>query len=384
MNIIYISFVRLTDVYIKEMMIDYFIERNVSVQYWDIVSLVRANYIDKNQISPKYLTTILSWSELKKHISLNKSPGTYYIVQMPYGGQFLRIFRLLNKYRLKTAFIYFARIPLPNTNVSFFKKIRNLTAEKSRMVKMIYWKALDIYYKKLKLTSGWDIVFYAGTPPRNKKLPAANRIVNINSADYEAYRIANSNRRYLGERNYALFLDGFLPFHPDFKLMGVKQIDSARYFKELNSFFQKIESFFNLEVVISLHPKSQYESDFFDGRLQIKGKTPELVKDSKIVISHCSVSLSYAVLNYIPMLHIYNNDISDLYPSTHFRYIAEQAKFLNSPLINISDEIKLNDTMLEPVNHALYNKYKYEFLTSIESENKYTPEIIYSTLIYQS
>jgi hypothetical protein len=85
-------------------------------------------------------------------------------------------------------------------------------------------------------------------------------------------------------------------------------------------------------VVIAAHPKSKYEEmpDLFEGRQVIRGKTHDLVKSSKFVITSISTSVHFAVMYKKPIIFLainpYRRNELDL-KTTH---IASQ--FGKSPL----------------------------------------------------
>ena len=118
-----------------------------------------------------------------------------------------------------------------------------------------------------------------------------NFLINVNDPKIDIIR-----------NKYVVFLDVFLPYHPDTPLMNLPLIEYPDiYFSEMNSFFDLIEDKYNLEVVIAAHPSANYIGNEFNDRKIIENRTRELVRSSEFVLSHHSNSISYAIL--------YNKDI---------------------------------------------------------------------------
>jgi hypothetical protein len=106
------------------------------------------------------------------------------------------------------------------------------------------------------------------------------------------------------KEQFIVFLDEFLPFHPDYLSANVASPCAPElYYPALVSFFEAIESKLGCEVVVAAHPRSSYEHrpDYFGGRKIFFGKTHQLVKQSKGVITHGSTSVSFAVIYKKPI-----------------------------------------------------------------------------------
>ena len=65
-KIIYVCFGRLTDKIARDWYIDYLIEKGVSVEYWDIVSLVREEHSEQGEQNPVYLRVFRTFGEVQR------------------------------------------------------------------------------------------------------------------------------------------------------------------------------------------------------------------------------------------------------------------------------------------------------------------------------
>lgn len=124
------------------------------------------------------------------------------------------------------------------------------------------------------------------------------------------------------DKNYAVFLDQYIPYHPDHIELGL-YIPAKQYYDEINKLFSIIEQAIDIEIVIAAHPKADIEkyTEVFQGKKIIKFHTPDLIKNSKLVIANFSTAISYAVY-FRKKLIIANSDLYNEYP-----YFRERVKY---------------------------------------------------------
>jgi hypothetical protein len=159
--------------------------------------------------------------------------------------------------------------------------------------------------------------------------------------------------------------------------MRLKRINEHDFFRLINVFFDLLEKEYGLKVVIAAHPTANYDAETFRGREIIRLKTAELVKDSDFVISMWSTSTGYAVLNQKPIIFIYTNEMEQTYKESLMRGLYAFPIYLDSPIYNIDKITHGTQVLIKNINKECYDRYKYNFLTSHESENFSTPEIIW-------
>lgn len=172
--------------------------------------------------------------------------------------------------------------------------------------------------------------------------------------------ISQANEAPLFNDSYIVFCDIFLPFHPDFAMAGIKQIDAKRYFNNLNSFFLKLEKKFAMPVVIATHPRSNY-TDEFDGRKVFKGKTHLLVRDATLALFHYSSSIFYACIYNIPSVQIFDSQftVPDTAASKVMKDMKSAHELLKLKLFNIEEEDLLE---FPTVNTERYNHFLQTYL----------------------
>ena len=215
----------------------------------------------------------------------------------------------------------------------------------------------------------FNTIFLLSSTYREKMIKNTNakKIIYFHSNDYDNYLI-NKKKFKIKKIKFAVFIDENVPNHDDYQISNFKSpIDEKTYYKLLNNFFTIFEKKFKTKIVIALHPKSKFKEmkkNFLNRKIFI-GKTQELIFNSKLVLTHCSTSRSYAILYNKPMIYLTSNKIS----KTWFgKEIIENCKLTSSHIINL-DKINLNVSNLLKINSKKYKKYKDKFLVHPKADN---------------
>ena len=88
-----------------------------------------------------------------------------------------------------------------------------------------------------------------------------------------------------------------------------------------------------------------------------------------IVMPYASAAISYVVLNFKPVLFIYNDELMKVWQSS----VVEQqniAAYLNLETYNADLITHGNQLIIKQPSKEHYDLFKYNFLTSHESEDK--------------
>ena len=243
------------------------------------------------------------------------------------------------------------------------------------MIKFLWRKSPDILYqlykKKNKIRNE---LFYFSS--RNNECGIKGTI-SINHPDYEKFKF--SEHRSIIKGDYIVFLDTFFPYHPDLKKFFNVNLEYCgnRYNKSLIRFFDFIEEKYKMPVVIAAHPKSNYKSGDFGKREIIRYQTDNLVINSSAVLTHGSNSISYAILADKPMALICTDDYEKVYRLKRITKLL--GRYFKIPYYNI-DKLNFNDFDFSNVDKNVRNDYIYSYLTTQETKNKKTKEIIKETI----
>lgn len=239
-----------------------------------------------------------------------------------------------------------------------YKKI--IAAIRLRMdMKVFNW------YTRLKAIQNVPLVFIPGE--RAKLLGAGKKTVSITHFDFERYQEALKAEPIAGiPEQYIVFLDDFLTNHPDIKRLQSSTLNEAVYYKKMSAFFDQVESYTGLSVIIAAHPKSNYAKEFGD-RLCIKGKTSQLVIGSHSVIGHHSTSINYAVLTRKRVTLVFTNEFlkaskENYILKTVYDTMRGYELKLNCSVLNIDTDISL--AALKPVDETRYRKFEQDYIFS--------------------
>ncbi len=371
-RIIYISSARLTDKVSRDSYIDYCLEKGASVEYWDIVSLVREAHEEQGALAPSYLRRIKSYKEFESLLCLPENEGAIYVILISYVYRFRKPFRLLSKYNCKMANFSLGAMPRPLGRGIAYR----LLGEPARFARTVAGIVFGIICRKLNWVKRYDIAFVAGQALMSINQYAV-KVVQCNHFDYELYRRASAISEHLTEGKYAVFLDANAPYHSDRDIMGLKPLNPDVYFKSLNRLFCMIEKSLGLKVVIAGNPRSRYGCEVYENREFHRLRTADLVKDAEFVILHQSTALNYAVLNLKPVLFIYTDEMMRMYKIQVIREMEALASYLNATIYNADQITDSSQIIVKMPDLERYDSYKYSYITSPESESLSSAEIFW-------
>lgn len=192
------------------------------------------------------------------------------------------------------------------------------------------------------------------------------QIIHGCTLDYDLYlkgKLSNDNQY----ENSIVFLDQYLPFHPDYIRQGIPSPCKAEeYYPPLIKFFDTVETALDSKVIIAAHPRSNYDKhpDYFGGRKVLRGATHELVRQSKCVIAHATTSLSFAVLYEKPVLFVTLNTLQNYKPLNLSDFIELMANCFAKKPINL-DKPRSIDWLAElEVDRDAYKIYRDSYIKS--------------------
>lgn len=386
-KIIYLRYIPLTRKIHQDFYMTGVENLGIKVEYWDF-SVLFFKHNSEQEDSSDLVTTIKmsTYQEIEKAIVSQDLSRTLFISIVTYEGRVIKLFKLLTKYDCTLGVFGCNMFPLlaPNGDKdSFLDRLKRITPRK--LVTYIQnKKAL-----KLKLNGtikGYDIMFlggelgWSGIGIIDKKEVEVARKIMINSNDYDTYLTLKDAQRLI-EGDYILFLDEYLPFHPDTKLFNIKNITSEQYYAELNKYFSRVEKQFGMPVVIAAHPKAlKYkEFNYFEGRTLYFGKSAELSRDAHFVIAHDSTSVNYSVA-FGSRLHFITS-----------KQICQNMRYIHNSIVCLADYLGCNYQwfdheaekieVIEKIPFECYTKYKYDFQTSKETEQTLTKDVFIQFLL---
>lgn len=204
----------------------------------------------------------------------------------------------------------------------------------------------------------------------------ADNFVKIHHVKYDEFLNAKKEESLI-KKDYILFIDSNIPYHPDIlNHQGNKSVDPNIYFNKLNKFFEYMEKKYNMDVIISAHPKSDYTHKTFNNRRIIKYKTPNLIENSQMVIAHGSTSVINAILANKPIIFLYYDEMLKKATRSWTKTTIQFSRELNTPLINLDNNIELEID----INYKNYKIFKDKYLLNKKKKDKANSDLILNFL----
>ncbi|MFA6217283.1 MAG: hypothetical protein WDL87_06505 [Candidatus Omnitrophota bacterium] len=371
-KVIYITIFALTPQIERYLLIQDVLDAGIPVEYWDLKGIYFKGRHFKNTLSREYVKEINSFDELKVRLKNEDLKSTVFVLQVYFGWQVISLYLLMTRLRCKTVYFPWVAYAREDLTTKIIDKIRPAVFFQT------FLNLIANVCKRAGLIRKYDLVFVAGRLTGDA-FKDHFHVVNINYQDYDYYQLTKNMSQRVVAGEYCVFLDEGPVYNDDVSLLNMQQLDFIKFYESLNNFFSVIEKSFKVKVVIAAHPGITYEKNIFKGRLSYEGKTCELVKDSRFVISQSSTSTSYAVLYRKPIIFVYTQEYR-VKRKANFRTLEFLSKSLGSKAYNIDSEECIKTLQVPAVNAVLYDKYKYSCLTSKESENRFSKDIVVQAL----
>jgi len=305
-------------------------QNNFKVEVWDITPILYPvfynSYSPPDPFDYEGLTLFNKKLELYNKIAVLKD-SDFVINIIPYNLKSLWIYRTLSKSEADYAVFMANALPSINNGKSklliYYKKFKKFFKTSPQNILNHIFQRLPFYLfgvkpTKIILAGGEKCLVYHYPTDTNTEVLWAHTL------DYDLYLKEKDNPSI--ERPIAVFIDEYLPFHPDYIVAGIKPyVAPERYYFLLSKFFKLIENQLGLEVIIAAHPRSHYKNypDYFEGRKCIRGQLVKLVRECKLILAHSSTALSFANLFNKPVVFITSSELNRSYQGP---FIKEMAK----------------------------------------------------------
>lgn len=347
LNIVFIS----TGPFVRQLEVDLFISA-ISKKY-NIHKLSIKNITNREHklLDEIEYTDINSYKELSKY--LLKLKNTVVMMETSLENN-LDLYNTLTISKV-LATVYSHKGDLINQILS----INSILGNMKKIIKSFIKKP---YYDYSLVTSG------------SKSAVKAKKYLNIHSIKYDEYLNEKETSPELNYK-YAVFLDQYVPHHPDIiHYWKQESVEPKKYFQNLNNFFDLIEKKYNLKVVISAHPKADYDKDTFNGREVIKYKTPNLIKFSEFVMLHSTTSVANVILANKPSIFLYYQEMLEKGSKLWTIAAINLSKELHAPLVDLENITK--DNLKLAYNEKAYQNFKYKYLVNKQLEHKSNEQIV--------
>ncbi|MBU4287691.1 MAG: hypothetical protein KKI12_05900, partial [Proteobacteria bacterium] len=286
----------------------------------------------------------------------------------------LGIYRALSKSQANYSVSFTGSFPFPMVKegclqilmgkIKDLAGFRRLEAWKRLCMRLPLW-CVGVKPASLMFVAGEKYLIYRKY--RRYPINKNTELLQIHGFDYDIYLKEKNN--HCIERSIAVFIDEYFPFHPDYLIVKRESpVKADSYYKSINAFFDIVEERTGLEVVIAAHPRATYENlpDYYNGRKCIKGKTINLIRESKLALAHCSTAINFICLFYKPIIFM---TCSDLDKSYEGGYIREYAKSFNKVPISIDRNNNIDWKQELMVSKASYDSYRRAYIKAKQSKD---------------
>lgn len=372
-KIIYLTLMPLSEKVARDWWFDKLGERGFDVEYWNLLNALHKTAVEGSELIRPEIKNIQSLKELELNIRASASDQTIYFVIIPLLYEYLMVYLLLKRYQCRTISIIWGDGSLAQFKIykKLFLALLNPFKYLDRFIKKMY----VLLCKQLGLIKRHEIVFTSFEAGCADDY-FSEKVVRINHCDHDVNMCATPFLLNSSEEKYAVFLDINLPYQKDIEICGLHRIDAVPYYESLDKFFKYIESEMGLKVLIALHPSAGRASELgFSGRMTIKGKTAELVQGAELVLSHHSTAISYAIMNYKPIVFFYTQKMYEAYRENAIQSMRQFSSLLGSVLLNI-DISELSKVKIFEIDRKKYDDYKNKNLSAPKTESRKNHEIV--------
>lgn len=353
--------------------IELLVENGFEVEVWDFTPWLHPE-VQKKVTVPDPISFYglhQFWSSGESVLAIRGlSTGCLVVLLIGYCLNSFILYKALSSNRIRYAVFMANNLPAVDIRadkISFAKRLRNLKLNKvpsaifTRMP-YLFW---GIRPANIVLAGGESSLISISYPVGN-----STKYLWIHTLDYDIY--LDTKGRFSVKDTYrdmCVFLDEYLPFHPDFFHLKIQPPASAEdYYPLMCTLFDRIEKELNIEVIIAAHPRSHYgERDpLFGGRQVIRGSTFDLVRSTRFVIAHSSTSINFAVMLEKPIVFITTDKLTQ---SNIGPYIENISELLGKNEINLDARQSIDWEREMTVDIMAYATYKNDYIKKGGTDN---------------
>jgi hypothetical protein len=377
-KVVFVRYYSLTKAIYTDMYMPELIANNIKVEYLDVTDLFYPERIKVTPYDFDGTIKISSYKHLKQYLSAQSNEKVLYISIMTFEWTVFKLFRVFTKFKLNLG--VFSRGVFPNGSVDAKSEIKRILKVISpERVKLFLANKLTYLAKKTGYIKSYDYIFTAGefghyglglgSEIDFKK----TKFIDVNTVDYDQFLLHKKKPVDLKD-DYIVFLDQYLPYHPDAAFNNIKTVEAERYYRELNAFFDSLETETGKKIIIAAHPKAERYREFnpFNNRPIFFNKSNDLVKEAAITLTHASTAICFPICYGKRIILLISDYLDDVLP--HFTVTAKAiVQACDATLLEMDKQGRFE--IPDDINHDKYNDFKYKYLTSLSSENQLSKDI---------
>ena len=226
-------------------------------------------------------------------------------------------------------------------------------------IKKTFFSIISLFKKSiLKILYVSPHLYFCGNQLTYERAPVSKeKKFKTNSFDYNKFLLTKKNNN---QKNDIVFLDSAIEDSFEYNLLGLTKnhFNKTLYWQAILEIFNKIEDQNNgKKIIIASHMRRNINDQPIKRKF-IFDKTIDLIKNSKLVIAHNSLSLQWAILFKKPVVLIYVECFKYL-AIENTREIKNLAKALDLKIIYVDKNFQVNLKKIGSLKKIKVNKKKY-------------------------
>ena len=273
---------------------------------YDLTPVLRPeieSMITKRRIHAEYIeySKITNINQLEKNIREHCQDSFFFPMFDDY-YRVRKVYSLFTKYKVRYGYV---------NNLACEVEIVACNGNRPKVSELNVIKISSVLYNRIirKVIPNRKAEFIAFGSRRSEKNIVRNCLVDKKTKrlylhTYDCQRFIDATPYDNHNRKYCVFLDQYIPFHPDTVIDRGLRIDAEIYYREVCGMLDCIGQKFDMDVIIAAHPRADYENQhkMFPQSYKIEtGKTTELIKNAALVIGHFSTSIGLVSLTKVPL-----------------------------------------------------------------------------------
>lgn len=294
----------------------------ISVEIWDITPILHKEYTDQlKREDPNKFPGLNVFEEKNEFINLLPTLDSQCLVNcmIEYSTRTYFIFRMFTKYKIDYCVFEIITYPIaPSLYENPIKRFISRLGKGDRIkideiIQHVCNRILLHYYFLWGISPPTFVIQGGEKSSESRLYPVGKNTARLwtHYMDYDIF-LEEKAKSPASKKKTGVFLDQYLPLHPDFLHMGIDfPLSPEEYYPKLCNFFEILEKQLDVEIVIAAHPRSDYghQPDYFCGRAIVKGDAARLVRESSFVMAHSTTSIDFAVLFNKPILFLTTDDL---------------------------------------------------------------------------
>lgn len=341
-------------------------------------NLIPINELIKRNFRVTYINAIKLFPNAPQNVTIDKIHSDYveYIEVLNIN----HVEKIIGEYACSKCYAVLLGWPIHTSDIlkPFLQK-QNIKTIRFNLVPINNPSKLEIvviFLKRIlrKINKNDDIVIVEAQYKRKLfKLQGYQNIWLIHSHIYENYFQLINSTNYNSKDSYILYIGQNFMNHPDFSMFNIEKNNFIKYYEHIKILLKKVEEYYNLKVIIALHPTSDEKtySEIFNEFTVVKHNSFELIDNAKYLIGHFSGVMDYAMLHK-------KNIVSIRIPKVYSKKISNNQKIYIKKTNVKSISHKRNKMPIFPKNPTPYASYIHKFIKSNESPQKSFSDIFFS------